>query len=46
MLDFIYTMQSYIANEGTSINTIIALFFGLVGFMLAGYLVESEINKE
>ena len=46
MLDFIYTIQLYLANEGTSVNTIVALFFGLVGFMLAGYLIESEINKE
>ena len=46
MLDFIYTMQSYIANEGTSINTIIALFFGLIAFILSGYLIESELNKE
>ena len=45
MLDFIYTMQSYLANEGTSINSIAALFFGLIAFMLAGYLIESEINK-
>ena len=45
MLDFIYTMQSYLIEQGTSIDTIIALFFGLVGFMLAGYLIESELNK-
>ena len=45
MLDFIYTVQSYLANEGTNINTIAALFFGLVGLILSGYLIESEINK-
>ena len=46
MLDFIHSVHVHLAEQGTSINTIIALFFGLVGFMLAGYLIESEINKE
>ena len=45
MLDFIYTIQAYLIEQGTSINTIVALFFGLIAFMLAGYLIESEINK-
>ena len=45
MLDFIYTMQSYLIEQGTSINSIVALFFGLVAFMLTGYLVEYELNK-
>ena len=45
MLDFIYTVQSYLIEQGTSIDTIAALFFGLVAFMLAGYLIESELNK-
>ena len=45
MLDFIYTMQAHLIEQGTNINTIIALFFGLIGFMLSGYLIESEINK-
>ena len=45
MLDFIYTMQAYLAEQGTNINTIVSLFFGLIAFMLAGYLIESELNK-
>ena len=45
MLEFIHSVHVHLAEQGTSINTIIALFFGLVGFMLAGYLIESEINK-
>ena len=45
MLDFIYSVQLHLANEGTSINSIAALFFGLIAFMLAGYLIESELNK-
>lgn len=45
MLELIYNVQAYLAEQGTNINTIIALFFGLIGFMLAGYLIESELNK-
>ena len=45
MLELIYNVQLHLADQGTSINTIIALFFGLIGFMLAGYLIESELNK-
>lgn len=45
MLDFIHSVHVHLAEQGTSINTIIALFFGLVAFMLAGYLIESEINR-
>ena len=45
MLNFIYTMQAYLAEQGTNINTIVSLFFGLIAFMLAGYLIESELKK-
>lgn len=45
MLEFILSVQSYLANEGASINSIAALFFGLIGFILTGYLIESELNK-
>lgn len=45
MLELIYNVQAYLIEQGTSINTIVSLFFGLVGFMLAGYLIESELNK-
>lgn len=45
MLELIYNVQSYLANEGTSINSIIALLFGLIAFMLTGYLVESEKSE-
>ena len=46
MLELIYNVQAYLAEQGTDINTIVSLFFGLIAFMLAGYLIESEINKE
>ena len=46
MLDFIHLVHVHLAEQGTSINTIVALFFGLVAFMLIGYLVESELNNK
>ena len=45
MLDFIHLVHVHLAEQGTSVNTIVALFFGLIAFILAGYLIESEINK-
>ena len=45
MLELIYNVQLYLAEQGTSINTIVFLFFGLIAFMLTGYLVEYELNK-
>ena len=45
MLEFIHSVHVHLAEQGTSINTIVSLFFGLVGFILAGYLIESELKK-
>ena len=45
MLEFIHSVHVHLAEQGTSIDTIAALFFGLIAFMLAGYLIESELNK-
>ena len=42
MLELIYSVHVHLAEQGTSINTIVSLFFGLIAFMLAGYLIESE----
>lgn len=42
MLELIYTVQNYLAAEGSNINNIVALFFALIAFMLFGYLVESK----
>ena len=42
MLELIYTVQNYLAAEGTSINNIIALFCALIALMLFGYLWESK----
>ncbi len=40
MLESIYEIQAKIATEGTSIDNILALFFGWVVLMIVGYLVE------
>ena len=45
MLELIYSVHVHLAEQGTSINTIVSLFFGLIAFMLAGYLIESELKK-
>ena len=45
MLDFIHSVHVHLAEQGTNASTIAALFFGLIAFMLAGYLIESELNK-
>lgn len=42
MLELIYSVQNYLANEGSSINNIMALFFALISLMLFGYLWESK----
>lgn len=42
MLELIYTVQNYLAAEGSSINNIVALFCALIALMLTGYLVESK----
>ena len=45
MLDLIIQFQNHLAEEGSNINNIMALFLGIIALMLTGYLVESEINK-
>ena len=42
MLDLIIQLQNHLANEGSNINNITALFLALVAIMLTGYLIESE----
>lgn len=42
MLELIYTVQNYLAAEGSSINNIVALFCALIAIILIGYLVECE----
>ena len=42
MLDLIIQLQNHLAAENSNINNVVALFLGLIAFMLTGYLVESE----
>ena len=42
MLDLIVQFQNHLANEGSNINNITALFLGLIAFILTGYLIESD----
>ena len=45
MLNTIYTIQAKIADEGTSIDHILALFIALIVLIIVGYLVECH-NSE
>lgn len=42
MLDLIIQLQNHLADEGSNINNIVALFLALIAFMLTGYLIESD----
>lgn len=46
MLSTIYTIQAKIAAEGTSIDSILALFIALVVIMIVGYLVECHNSEK
>lgn len=47
MLNLIYEIQAYLASQGTSIDNILALVFGLFVFIGISYFVEAELsNKE
>lgn len=42
MLELIYTVQNYLAAEGSNINNIVALFCALIALVLFAYLVECK----
>lgn len=42
MLELIYSVQNYLAAEGSSINNIVSLFCALIALMLTGYLWECK----
>ncbi len=46
MLNTIYTIQSKLATEGTSIDHILALLIALVVLMIVGYLVECNNSEK
>lgn len=45
-METIPALQAYLQASGTSIDVIIALFFGLISLMGAGYLIEQRISKD
>jgi hypothetical protein len=42
----ILALQAYLQASGTSIDVVLALFFGLISLMTTGYLIEQHINKD
>lgn len=42
MIDLIYSIQQILSNEGTNINTMLALVLALITLIITAYLVESE----
>lgn len=46
MLNFIYTIQSKLAAEGTSIDHIIAMIIGFVVLVIVAYLVECNNSEK
>lgn len=46
MLNTIYTIQSKLATESTSIDHILALLIALVVLMIVGYLVECNNSEK
>lgn len=45
-METILALQAYLQASETSIDVVLALFFGWVSFMLIGYLIEQHINKD
>lgn len=46
MINTIHAIQAKLAAEGTSIDNILALFFGLIVLMIVGYLVECNNSEK
>ena len=42
----ILDLQAYLQASETSIDVILALFFGLIALIITGYLIEQRINKD
>lgn len=45
-MNTILTLQAYLQASGTSIDVVLALFFGLISLMITGYLIEHRISKD
>lgn len=44
-MNTILALQAYIQASETSIDVVLALFFGLVALMITGYLIEQRISE-
>lgn len=42
----ILALQAYLQASETSIDVVLALFFGLIALMITGYLIEQRISKD
>ena len=45
-METILTLQAYLQASGTTIDVVLALFFGLMSLMITGYLIEQHIDKD
>lgn len=45
-METILALQAYLQASETTIDVVLALFFGWVSFMLIGYLIEQRISKD
>ena len=45
-METILNLQAYLQASGTSIDVILALFFGLMSLVITGYLIEQRISKD
>lgn len=45
-MENILALQAYLQASETSIDVVLALFFGLIALMITGYLIEQRISKD
>lgn len=45
-METILALQAYLQASETSIDVVLALFFGLTSLMITGYLIKQHINKD
>ena len=45
-MEIILALQSYLQASETSIDAVLALFFGLMSLVITGYLIEQRISKD
>lgn len=45
-MESILALQAYLQASETSIDVVLALFFGLTSLVITGYLIEQRISKD